>query len=53
MNQEQEAEIREAVMIALGRASMCWVEIPTSSFDSNSAVEVGEDLLRKIGSILK
>ena len=45
MNKE---ELRELVYINLGRASMCWSEIPKGVFDSTRAAELGKEIVEAI-----
>ena len=42
MNEEQEA----VVFQALGKASMCWSEIPSGTFDSKQAKWIGISLIK-------
>lgn len=39
---------REAILEALGTASLCWSEPPTGQFDSNQAIEVAERLMKRL-----
>jgi len=41
-------ELREAVFMAIGEASMCWNEPPLGIFDSARAEKIGRDLMDKI-----
>jgi hypothetical protein len=41
-------KLSELVFISLGRASMCWSELPKGTFDSSTAVELGEEILKAI-----
>jgi len=44
-----EAEAREIIGIAVGRASMCWENIEGAGiFDDGRAIEVIEDLLTQL-----
>ena len=45
MNKE---ELRELVYINLGRASMCWSEIPKGVFDSTKAAKLGKEIMEAI-----
>ena len=45
MNKEK---LREIIFISLGRASMCWSEIPRGVFDSTTAAELGEEIVKAI-----
>lgn len=40
--------IRAAVMVALGEASLCWKPKPTGVFDSEWAINIGERLMAAI-----
>jgi len=42
---------REAVFLALGAASMCWDPIPVGVFESERAVEIGEELLKELDNV--
>ena len=44
----QEQEIDQIVYEAIGRASMCWSEIPSGVFDSTKAKEIGDELIAKL-----
>jgi hypothetical protein len=46
---EQRASARDAVMQALGEASVCWSDLPQGVFDSVHAIGVGERLLAELG----
>jgi hypothetical protein len=41
-------KLEELIFINLGRASMCWSETPTGVFDSNTAVELGREIIKAI-----
>jgi hypothetical protein len=41
-------KLTELVYINLGRASMCWSEIPKGVFDSTKAAELGEEIMDAI-----
>jgi len=45
MNKEK---LTELVYINLGRASMCWSEIPRGVFDSTKAAELGKEIMEAI-----
>lgn len=45
MNKER---LREAIMLSLGEASMCWSGMPTGVFDERHAIEIGNRLLKVI-----
>ena len=45
MNKEK---LTELVYINLGRASMCWSEIPKGVFDSTTAAELGKEIMDAI-----
>jgi septum formation topological specificity factor MinE len=45
MNKEK---LTELVYINLGRASMCWSEIPKGVFDSTKAAELGKEIMEAI-----
>jgi hypothetical protein len=45
MNKEK---LREIIFISLGRASMCWSEVPRGVFDSTTAAELGEEIVKAI-----
>lgn len=47
-----EEKVRELIGIAVGEASMCWSEIPTSVFDSDKAVDVVDRLTNAIIGLL-
>lgn len=47
-----EEKVRELIGIAVGEASMCWSEIPTSVFDSDKAVDVVDRLTKAIIGLL-
>lgn len=47
-----EEKVRELVGFAVGEASMCWSEIPTSVFDSDKAVDVVDRLTKAIIGLL-
>lgn len=38
-------DLSQAVFLALGAASMCWTEIPSSEFKSSDATEIGNALI--------
>ena len=40
--------LRELVFQALGQASMCWSEIPRGVFDSEQAIQIGNELMKAI-----
>jgi hypothetical protein len=46
-------KLSELIFINLGRASMCWSELPRGTFDSTTAVELGEDILKAIDEYLE
>jgi hypothetical protein len=41
-------KLSELIFISLGRASMCWSELPRGTFDSTTAVQLGEEILKAI-----
>ena len=41
-------KLTELVYINLGRASMCWSEIPRGVFDSTTAAELGKEIMEAI-----
>ena len=41
-------KLTELVYINLGRASMCWSEIPRGVFDSTKAAELGKEIMEAI-----
>jgi len=43
-----QSELIHVIGNAVGRASMCWSNVPTSVFDSNAAVVVTDETVRKI-----
>ena len=45
MNKE---ELTELVYINLGRASMCWSEIPKGVFDSTKAANLGKEIMEAV-----
>jgi hypothetical protein len=45
MNKEK---LTELVYINLGRASMCWSDIPSGVFDSTKAAELGKEIMEAI-----
>jgi len=50
---EVNGRLRELIMQAVGRASMCWDNLGGSgAFDSNAAIEVGESLLFDIQQVI-
>lgn len=38
-------KFEEQIFQAIGRASMCWSEIPTGIYDSTEATKIGSDLV--------
>ena len=50
MNKEK---LTELVYINLGRASMCWSEIPKGVFDSTRAAELGEEIMKAINEYVE
>ena len=50
MNKEK---LREIIFISLGRASMCWSEVPRGVFDSTTAAELGEEIVKAIEEYTK
>lgn len=42
------SEVKELIGIAVGKASMCWSEIPSGVFDSTRAKEIADDLESKL-----
>ena len=47
-----EAKLRELVSLALGKASMCWSEIPTGVFDSEKMKRIDEELIQAIKELM-
>jgi len=45
MNKEK---LTELVYINLGRASMCWSDIPSGVFDSTKAAELGKEIMEAV-----
>lgn len=45
MNKE---ELKEKVFQSLGQASMCWSETPKGVFESDRAVQIGDELMTYI-----
>ena len=45
MNKEK---LTELVYINLGRASMCWSDIPSGAFDSTKAAELGKEIMEAV-----
>lgn len=43
-----QARLRELIFLAIGRAGMCWSEIPSGTFDDAKAQQIGEELLNAI-----
>jgi hypothetical protein len=41
-------KLTELVYINLGRASMCWSEIPSGVFDSTKAAELGKEIMEAV-----
>ena len=41
-------KLSELIFISLGRASMCWSELPRGTFESTTAVQLGEEILKAI-----
>jgi hypothetical protein len=50
MNKEK---LTELVYINLGRASMCWSDIPSGVFDSTKAAELGKEIMEAIEKYLE
>ena len=50
MNKEK---LREIIFISLGRASMCWSETPRGVFDSTTAAELGEEIMKAIDEYIE
>ena len=48
MNNMNKEKLTELVYISLGRASMCWSEIPRGDFDSTKAAELGKEIMNAI-----
>jgi hypothetical protein len=45
--------LRELIMLAIGRASMCWSEMPRGVYDDTKAAEIGEKLVEDITKIIE
>lgn len=45
MNWDKNTTKRAAVFEALGRASLCWDEAPNGVFNSEDALELGNELI--------
>jgi hypothetical protein len=48
MPDHSHGRLEELVYLTLGRASMCWSEIPKGVYDDECAHRLGEELLRAI-----
>ena len=46
-------KLSELVFISLGRASMCWSELPKGTFDSTTAVQLGVEIMKAIDEYLE
>ena len=46
-------KLTELVYINLGRASMCWSDIPSGIFDSTKAAELGKEIMEAIEKYLE
>lgn len=46
-------KLEELIYISLGRASMCWSEIPKGVFDSTTAAELGREILKAVEEYTK
>ena len=46
-------KLEELIFISLGRASMCWSEIPKGVFDSTTAAELGREILKAVEEYTK
>jgi hypothetical protein len=46
-------KLEELIYISLGRASMCWSEIPKGVFDSTRAAELGREILKAVEEYTK
>lgn len=55
MDKKNESELKRAIFIALGEASMCWNEDSTGSriFDSTRATEIGNRLIDDIKALMR
>jgi hypothetical protein len=45
--------LRELIMLAIGRASMCWSEMPRGVYDDGKAAKIGEKLVDDIIRIIE
>jgi hypothetical protein len=45
--------IREEILIAVGKAAMCWSSSPAGLFDSRKAVAIAEETTEKIMQIVR
>ena len=46
--QDSTSELREAITMKLGEATMCWEPIPSGVFDSERAVVISDDIMNLI-----
>ena len=46
-------KLREIIFVNLGQASMCWSEWPTGVFNSEKAVELGEEIMKAIDEYIE
>ena len=53
MNSMDKEKLTELVYINLGRASMCWSEIPRGDFDSTKAAELGKEIMDAVEKYLE
>ncbi len=47
----QESNVREAIGIAIGQASMCWSEVPKGKYDTAKAAKILSDLMDRLNEI--
>ena len=53
MNSMDKEKLTELVYINLGRASMCWSEIPRGDFDSTKVAELGKEIMDAVEKYLE
>jgi hypothetical protein len=51
--QTAKEKLTELVYINLGRASMCWSDIPSGVFDSTKAAELGKEIMDAIDKYIE
>jgi len=52
MDEQSEQKLRDLVMLALGRAALAWNPVPDSAFNDESAISIGEQLIKAILSLV-